>query len=158
MKGNTLKFILIISLILNVSFIGSAGYSYYRVHQRQSEPIFMCDLQKGSPYPFEKLGLNQDQLKTFKEKALPFHALLAQKRHEMVQKRSALFALIRSEKPDRQAVDTSISEINKLQEDMQKIIVSHMLEMKDLLDKNQQIKFFDLIEQSMAGKMDMPCR
>lgn len=153
-----MKFILIISLILNISFIGSAGYSYYRAHQQRHEPIFMCDFQKGSGYPFEKLDLNNEQLKIFKENASPFHASLAQKRHGMVQKRSALFALIRSEKPDRATIDTSISEINKLQEDMQKTIVGHMLEMKDLLNKSQQKKFFDLIEQSMDGRMDMPYR
>jgi Spy/CpxP family protein refolding chaperone len=158
MKGNTLKFILIISLVLNISFIGSYGYSIYREHQPQPEPGFTCDFQKGNMYPFQELSLNKEQLKAFREKAFPFHAAIYQKRHEIVQKRSALFALIRSEKPDSKAIDMSISEINKLQEDMQKIIVGHLLEMKAMLEKDQQKKFLDLIEKNMTDPIGMPCR
>jgi Spy/CpxP family protein refolding chaperone len=158
MRCNTLKFILIISLVLNISFIGSYGYSVYREHQPQPEPGFSCDFRKGNIYPFQDLSLNTEQLKAFREKALPFHAAINEKRHEIVQKRSALFALIRSEKPDSKAIDVSISEINKLQEDMQKIIVGHMLEMKAMLGKDQQKKFLNLIEKNMTDSAGMPCR
>jgi Spy/CpxP family protein refolding chaperone len=158
MKGNTLKFILIISLVLNISFIGSYGYSYYRAHQRQPEPTFTCDFQKGNMYPFQELSLNKEQLKAFREKAFPFHAAINQKRHEIVQKRSALFALIRSEKTDSKAIEVAISEINKQQEDMQKIIINHMLDMKTMLGKDQQKRFLDLIEKNMTDPIDMPCR
>ena len=35
MKNSTLKFLLLISLILNISFLGTAAFQYYR-HDRQS--------------------------------------------------------------------------------------------------------------------------
>jgi hypothetical protein len=158
MKGNTLRFILVISLILNVSVFISAGYTYYQQHQMQHEPAFTCDFQKGNGYPFEKLGLDPEQLKAFREKALPFHTALAQKRHEMFQKRAELLVLIRTDKPDRQAIETTIGEISRMQGNMQKMIISHMLEVKTLLNKDQQKRFLDLIEETMAGRMDMLCR
>ncbi|HQG30827.1 MAG TPA: periplasmic heavy metal sensor [Deltaproteobacteria bacterium] len=158
MKANTLKFILVVSLVLNISVFISAGYTYYRQHQIQHTPSFPCELHKGNGYPFEKLGLNPEQLKAFKEKAYPFHADVAQKRHEIFQKRAELMALIRSENPDKQAIDAKIGEISRMQEGMQKVIVAHMLEVKSVLNGDQQKKLFDLIEETMAGRMDLPCR
>jgi Spy/CpxP family protein refolding chaperone len=158
MKTNTLKFILVVSLILNISVFISAGYTYYRQHQVQHTPVFPCELQKDGGYPFEKLGLNPGQLNAFKEKAAPFHAAVAQKRREIFQKRAELIALIRTENPDRQAINAKIGEIGRMQEDMQKTIISHMLEVKTMLNKDQQKKLFDLIEETMAGRMDLPCR
>lgn len=158
MKVSTLKFVLVISLILNISVFISAGYTYYRQHRQLHNPAFACDFQKGSGYPFEKLGLSPKQLKAFKEKASPFHAAVTRKRHEIFQKRSSLLTLMREEKPDKQATDMAIDEINLMQKDLQKMIISNMLELKAMLDRDRQKKFMDAIEQSMAGKMDMQCR
>jgi Spy/CpxP family protein refolding chaperone len=158
MKANILKFILAVSLILNISVFISAGYSYYRQHQRQHELVFEHDFLKGNGYLFENLELNPEQLKVFKEQASSFHAVIVQKAQVVHSKRSALFDLMRTANPDRQAIEAAIGEINRMQEDMQKMIIFHMLKVKTLLSKDQQKRFFDLIEESMVGKMAMPCR
>ena len=49
------------------------------------------------------------------------------------------------------------AEINQAQEEMQRAVVAHMLEFKSMLDKDQQKKFFDLIEKVMTGKKGLPC-
>jgi hypothetical protein len=40
---------------------------------------------------------------------------------------------------------------------MQKLIVAHMLEFKSMLDKDQQQKFFDLIQRAMTRMQEIQC-
>ena len=156
MKGSTLKFILVISLILNLSVFISAGIVYYRHHTGNYAPPFVCDFQKGNRFIFDKLDLRPEQMSVFREKAFPFRTKIVQKRHEIFQKRSALLELMRAGKPDKQAIDEAIVDINRMQGDMQRMVISHMLEMKAMLNKDQQKRFFDLIEKTMGANMEMP--
>ncbi len=39
MKNNLLKYILILSLLLNFSLLGAAGYTYYHVHHQSRFPL-----------------------------------------------------------------------------------------------------------------------
>ena len=59
--------------------------------------------------------------------------------------------------PDKKAIDATIKEISGKQEEMQRMIVGHMLEIKSSLDEGQQRKFFDLIERNMTGNGQMLC-
>ena len=54
-------------------------------------------------------------------------------------------------------VRATIAEINGVQEEMQKMVVAHMLEFKSMLDKDQQKKFFDLIQGAMTRRQGMQC-
>ncbi len=156
MKGNTLKFILVISLILNLSVFISAGIVYYRHHTGNYAPPFVCDFQKGNRFIFDKLDLKPEQMSIFRDKALPFRTKIIEKRHEILQKRSALLELMRAEMPDKPAIDAAIIDINRMQGDMQRMVISHMLEMKAMLNKDQQKRFFHLIEKTMGSNIDMP--
>ena len=71
--------------------------------------------------------------------------------------REGLFGFIRTDNPDSQAIQGTIIQINRTQEDMQRMVVAHMLEFKSLLDKNQQKKFLDLIEGAMAKRKEALC-
>ncbi len=92
-----------------------------------------------------------------REKAIPFRAEIDRKREEIAQKRKLLLDLIRQENPDKRAIDGVISEINKIQEEMQRMIAAHILEEKALLDKGQQKKFLDLIEDAMTKGKQTGC-
>ena len=59
--------------------------------------------------------------------------------------------------PDRKTLNGTIKEISGQQEEMQRMIVGHMLEIKSSLDVEQQRKFLDLIELNMAGSGRMSC-
>ena len=156
MKSSTLKFVLFISLLLNISMIISAGYTYYQHRQMGYAPCFLYDSQKGNRFIFDKLDLRPEQMSIFREKALPFRSKIMEKRHEILQKRSALLELMRAENPDKPVIDASIVDINRMQGDMQRMVISHMLEMKAMLNKDQQKRFFDLIEKTMGANMGMP--
>ena len=57
---------------------------------------------------------------------------------------------MRADIPDKKAVGTAISDISRMQEDMQRVVAMHILEEKATLDKDRQKKFIDLIENAMT--------
>jgi Spy/CpxP family protein refolding chaperone len=163
MKNNLLKYILIVSLLLNFSLLGAAGYTHYR--QTRFRPPPFAGLIGGPAHQgyfgpgmlFEGLSLKPEQIKLFQQKAGEFHSGLAKERREVDRLRTSLIALMRADNPDRKTIETTITQINKIQEDMQKTVVSHMLEFKSLLGKDQQQKFLDLIEGAMGQRMGEVC-
>ena len=148
MKNNLLKYILVVSLLMNFSLLGAAGYTHYHQSRfRQSAPV-NCGIQGN--HLFTALSLKPEQIKIFQQKAALFHGALATKRQEVGRLRTSLIILIRADNLDNKGIESTITRINKIQEDMQKTVVSHMLEFKALLDKDQQKKFLDLIEGAMG--------
>jgi Spy/CpxP family protein refolding chaperone len=174
MRDNILKYILIISLLLNFSFLGAAGYTHYKQARYRAQTA--CPVVGGRPAPFgqgmpgrtpsgyavpgclfEELALKPEQLKLFQQKAGSFHAALDQKRQQVDRLRTALFGLIRADKPDQNEIEATIAEINRTQEEMQKTVVAHMLEFKSMLDKNQQQRFLNMVEGAMGQRGEMQC-
>jgi Spy/CpxP family protein refolding chaperone len=164
MKNNLLKYLLVLSLLLNFSFLGAAGYSYYQRNRYPSAPFGYGPpgrVPVGSPsihpHLFEALSLSPEQRKVFEQKAVFFHEALDKKREEVDQLRRSLFDLMRADHPDSKAIEETISEINRVQEDMQKLVVAHMLQFKSMLKEDQQRKFFDLIQGAMATRQEIQC-
>jgi len=165
MKSNLLKYILVLSLLLNFSLLGTAGYTYYRQNRhrptspfgysaRERMPVGSTSTQ---PHLFEALSLKPEQRKRFEQKAPLFHQALDKKRQEVDRLRRSLFDLMGADHPDSKVIEATIAEINGVQEDMQKLVVAHMLEFKSMLDKDQQKKFFNLIEGTMTNRQEIQC-
>ena len=163
MKDNLLKYILIVSLLLNFSLLGAAAYTHYR--QTRFGPPPLAGLIGGPVRPghfgpgmfFEELSLKPEQIKLFQQKAALFHSALAKKRQEVDRLRTSLITLMRADNPDNKAIEATITQINKIQEGMQKTVVSHMLEFKSMLNKEQQQKFLHMIEGAMGQRMGEVC-
>lgn len=147
MKTNFLKLILVVSLALNISILGTAGYLYYKNSKYVSAP-FGKKINK--EFLFKELSLSSEQKKMIEQKSIPFRAEIEGMKGEIVKKRKSLIDLIRQENPDREAIDNVIAEINKIQEEIQRMIVIHILEEKSLFDRGQQKKFLDFIENAMS--------
>ncbi len=148
MKNSTLKFLLFASVILNVSFIGAAGYQYYKQSTYWTSP-FGYKVQKGH-FLFEELSLRPEQLKTMRESATKFRTIIDGRREEIAAKRKELMALLRMDNPDKRAIAAQVSSISGMQEQMQAMIAAHIVDMKSKLDSDQQKKFLDLIENAMT--------
>ena len=109
MKNNLLKYLLLLSLLLNVSFLCAAGYSYYE-RNNPSAPFGF-----GSPgrvpaastsvrhHLFEALSLKPEQRKLFDQKAPLFHETLGKKRERIERLRKSLFDLMGKGHPDEQS-------------------------------------------------------
>ncbi len=164
MKNNRLKYILVLSLLLNFSLLGAAGYTYFQQNRYRTPPFGYGGPGRGpmvsssiQPYLFEALSLKPEQRKLLEQKAPLFHEALNKKKEEVDRLRGSLFNLMRADYPDTKAIDTTIAEINKVQENMQEMVVGHMLEFKSMLDKDQQKKFFNLIQGEMTRRQEIHC-
>ena len=155
MKSNLLKYILILSLLLNFSLLGAAGYTHYQQSRSNLAAPLNCDHH--SNYLFQELSLKPEQIKLFQQKAASFHGVLNKKRQEVDQLRGSLFGLMGADNPDHKAIEATIARINNSQHEMQKMVVAHMLEFKAMLDKEQQKKFLHLIEGAMGKRKEMLC-
>jgi Spy/CpxP family protein refolding chaperone len=155
MRSSILKFILLVSLALNISVIGTAGYFHYKQSGYWTTP-FGNKIEKDR-FLFEELSLRPEQLKEMKSRAMQFRSEIDRRRHEITQKRRELISLIRMDAPDINAIDMVISKINIMQGEMQKKIAVHILEEKALLDKSQQEKFLNLIENAMTQGGQIGC-
>jgi Spy/CpxP family protein refolding chaperone len=155
MKNRTLTLLLLASVILNISFLGTAGYQYYKQSAYWTSPFGM-KIKKGS-FLFEELSLKPEQAKSMRESATKFRAIIDEKRQTIASGRKELITLMRQDNPDRKAVEAVVSEISGMQEEIQRMIASHMLGMKAGLDKEQQTKFIDLIENAMTEGRQMGC-
>lgn len=155
MKGNLLKFILLISLTLNLSILATAGYLYHRQTGYWISPFGM-KLAKDR-FIFEELSLSPAQMGAMKARALRFRAEIDRGRWAVTEKRREVVLLMRADRPDSAAINTVIGEINTLQGEMQRKIAGHMLEEKALLGPAQQKKFLDLIEKAMSGGGQTGC-
>ncbi len=155
MKNSLLKFALAASLILNLSVFATAGYHYYQQSRLWVSPF--GKVMEKDKFIFEELSLKPEQLAAMKSKAMPFRAEIDRRRQEIDVKRKELVALMRRQDSDTKAINAKIKEISGKQEEMQRMIAGHMLEIKSSLDMEQQRKFFDLIERNMSGSGPMPC-
>ena len=155
---------MVLSLVLNLSLLGAAGYSYYQQNRHRllpfgygapgRVPVGYTSIQ---PYLFEALSLKPEQRKLFEQKAPLFHRTLDKKREEVDRLRRSVFELMGADHPDSNAIEATIAEINGVQEDMQKLVVAHMLQFKSILEKDQQKKFFDLVQEAMTKMQKIQC-
>jgi Spy/CpxP family protein refolding chaperone len=163
MKDSILKYVLIVSVLLNVSLLGTAAYTHYKQTRLFAVPFVGPAGMLGrhaafsSGMLFEELSLNPEQTELFHQKAVVFHEDINKKRREVDRLRISLLALMRADNPDKKAIEMTITQINTMQEGMQKMVVSHMLEFRSMLNKDQQKKFLDLIEGAMAQHTESAC-
>jgi Spy/CpxP family protein refolding chaperone len=148
MTRGSLKYLLAVSLVLNLSVVATAGYRHLSARGSWTSPF--GTKMAGDRFLFEELSLTPQQMRTMREKAIPFRAEIDRQRAEILARRKELVGLLRSDAPDAAAVDAAIAAISGLQETMQRKITRQMLEQKALLEPGQQRKFLDLIENAMS--------
>ncbi len=155
MKSSLLKFTLAASLILNLTVFATAGYHYYKQSHAWVSPF--GKVMEKDKFLFEELSLHPDQLAMLKSKAISFRAEIDRRRRAISVDRQFLIARMRDQNPDKKIIEDTIKEISGKQEEMQRMVVGHMIEIKSSLDPDQQRKFFDLIERNMASGGQMTC-
>ena len=155
MKNSTIKYLLLLSVVLNMSILGTIGYRYYQQMTIWTSP-FGHRMQRDK-FLFEELSLKPGQVEAMKKRAMPFRAEIDRQRAEITKKKKGLVALLRQDPADLPAIRTQIAGISALQEAMQQQVASHMLEEKALLDKEQQQRFFDLIDNAMSTGSQTGC-
>ncbi len=147
-----MKFLLIASVVLNIVILGTVGYFYW---QNAPGPVPRAPGKHGRfAVLVKELSLSPAQAQRMKAKWRVFHGGIVKDKQRMFQQRMELLGLMRADNPDLQAIDRNIEDIGDTQEGIEKLVAAHILEVKALLNKDQQKKFFDLIDKFMTRKED----
>jgi Spy/CpxP family protein refolding chaperone len=141
-------FVLVLSLAVNAAIIATTGYHYYLGASTKS--LAPCPLSPADGHLYQSLGLSDAQLSKMDSLAQKFHSRLEELGAAMENKRELLVDLL-SKDGDATSIENLRREIAGIQDQIQREVISHIIETKKILDAKQQQRFFDLMRQSMAS-------
>jgi len=147
MRSKWLTVILFLSLAINAGVLATMGYHYYRDASLTSSAP--CPLSPGDSHLYQSLGLSEAQLSKMEPLAQKFHGRLAELGAVMEEKKMVLIDLLRKD-GDPKEIENLRKEMAAIQDEIQKEVITHIMESKKILDSKQQQRFFDLMRQSMA--------
>jgi Spy/CpxP family protein refolding chaperone len=130
-KTNIKTLAVIFSVILNIAFV--AGYVARIFSERPT-------------FAYEELELSNDQRTRFEAARNRFLPILNENTDKIIRRHIELMDLIAAEPVDRQAIDSKFQEIRSVQRSMANSVVEHLLEDKQILQPDQQEKFFAVLK------------
>jgi len=140
--------VLFLSLAVNAGVVITVGYQYYR--NASLTPSAPCPMSPGDSHLYQSLGLSGAQLARMEPVAQKFHSRLAELGMAMEGKREHLVDLLAKD-GDSASIENLRREMAGIQDEIQKEVITHIVETKKILDAKQQQHFFDLMKQSMAS-------
>lgn len=146
MKNSTLKFLLLLSVLLNIIILVSVLYFYYAHNYYKSIPLRRYALFA------KELSLTPQQERLFEVKEKTFFTDIDGLRQQIFKKRIELLNLMKSDHPDTKKINQVISEISNTQSLIQQKVVNHLIDVKSILNKQQQEKFFKILDGIISRK------
>jgi len=147
MRSKWLILVLVLSLAINAAVLATMGYHYYL--SASAKTVEPCPMSPGDSHLYQSLGLSNAQLSRMEPIAQKFHARLGELVALMEQKKETLIALLQKER-DPMSIENLRKEMAAIQDEIQKEVITHIMESKKILDPDQQQRFFDLMRQSMV--------
>ena len=148
MKSKWLTIVLVLSLAINAGVLASMGYHYY-VNASPSSTA-PCPMSPGDSHLYQSLGLSKDQLGKIDPIAQKFHSRITELGTTMEAKKELLVDLL-AKGGDPAGVENVRREMAGIQDEIQKEVITHITELKKILDPDQQQRFFNLMRQSMTS-------
>jgi Spy/CpxP family protein refolding chaperone len=148
MRSKWLIVVLFLSLAINAGVLGTMGYHYYR--NTCLTPSAPCPLSPGDSHLYQSLGLSDAQLAKMGPLAQRFHSRLAELGAAMKGRRELLVDLLAKD-ADPAGIENLRREMANIQDEIQREVISHIMETKKILDAKQQQRLYVLIKQSMAS-------
>jgi hypothetical protein len=128
---------IIFSVALNIAFL--ASYAYRAAAPRQE-------------FAYEELSLDADQLARMISSRDRFLADIDRIGNKIVTLHAGLIDAVAVDPLDRAAIDTRRVEIHAQQQLMQKAVVEHLLEDKNILRPDQRQQFFSILKRRMGSQ------
>ena len=139
--------LVILSVALNVAFIGVWGAHVIREHGHHGT-WFTDKHSDGIGCPLHrKLGASEQQWKQIEPKLVEFRKSSQSVCEEVNRKRQEMIDLVASANPDPQAIAAKQEEILAGQRKMQELVIAQLLAEKQVLTPQQQKELFDLLRQ-----------
>jgi hypothetical protein len=148
MKSKWLIFVLVLSLAINAAVLATTGYHYYL--SASAKTLAPCPLSPGDSHLYQSLGLSKLQLSKMEPLAQKFHGRLAELGAAMEGKKEILLDLLAKDE-DPASIENLRREMAGIQDEIQREVISHIMETKKIFNAKQQQRFFDLMKQSMAS-------
>src|SRR4030042_6287461 len=147
MRPKWLVLILILSLAINAGVLVSMVYHYYvNASTPSSAP---CPMSPGDSHLYQSLGLSNTQLVKIDPLAQKFHGRLAELGAVMEEKKETFITLLQ-ENSDPVKIENLRKEMAGIQDEIQKEVITHITELRKILDPEQQQRFYDLMRQNMT--------
>jgi Spy/CpxP family protein refolding chaperone len=146
MRSKWLMIALFLSLAVNAGILATTGYYYYRTTLPTSSAP--CPMSPGDSHLYESLGLSKVQLSKMEPVAQKFHGRLGELAALMEGKREALLNLLQNDS-NFENIEHLRKEMAVIQDEIQKEVITHIMDSKKILDPDQQQRFFNLMRQSM---------
>ncbi len=152
-ENRWLVMILVLSLAINIAALAVGAYNWYCGRHLSSIALHSSD--KMDHHFYQVLGLTPAQLVKMDPIAAAFHSRLESLHSAMAEKKDQMVNLLSRKNPASRQIEKLREEMAATQDSIQKLVISHVLEVKAILDLDQQERFFDLLRKSMAQKHDM---
>ena len=152
-KNRRLVMILVLSLAINTAALAVGGYNWYCGRHLSSTALHSSD--KMDHHFYQVLGLTPAQLTKMDPMAAAFHSRLESLHSAMAEKKDQMVNLLSRKNRASGQIEKLREEMAATQDSIQKLVISHVLEVKAILGLDQQERFFDLLRRSMAQKHDM---
>ncbi len=147
MRPRWLMLLLVFSLAINVAVLVTTGYQYY-VSASAKTPS-LCPLSPKDSHLYQSLGLSDAQLAKMEPLAQRFHAQLTALGTAMQGKRELLVDFL-AKGGDSGEIENLRREMAGIRDQIQREVISHIMDTKQILDVKQQKRFFDLMKRSMV--------
>jgi hypothetical protein len=141
-KMKIFTYAVFILLVINLTALG------VMVYHRWYEPETPCPSDKpgkGFERLKRELSLSTEQEKILLEYRNVFHSIIGSISARMQEERKLLVAELKKEDPDLDRLKEIVERINLLQLEAQKKVIEHLLEVKKMLEPEQQEKFFKIV-------------
>ena len=146
MRSKWLIFVLVLSIAINAAVLATMGYHYYL--SPSTKTLAPCPMSPGDNHLYQSLGLSNLQLSKMEPLAQKFHERLAELGALMEGEKELLVDLLQKDS-DPVNIENLRKEMAAIQDDIQKEVITHIMESKKILDSKQQQRFFDLMRESM---------
>ena len=147
MKNRWIAMLLVLSLAMNTAVLTVAGYKYYMRNRDLSEATLHS--RERNYHFYEKLGLTPVQLAKMNPMANTFHKSLKSLHSDMEAKKIAMINLLSGENVSPARIEEIRKEMATIQDSIQKVVIAHVLDVKEVLDPSQRKRFFELLSKSM---------
>ena len=147
MQNRWIAMILVLSLAMNTAVLTVAGYKYYKQNRRLSEATLHS--QERNYHFYQKLGLTPVQLAKMNPMANTFHKSLKSLHSDMEAKKIAMINLLSGENVSPARIEEIRKEMATIQDSAQKVVIAHVLDVKEVLNPSQRKRFFELLSKSM---------
>jgi Spy/CpxP family protein refolding chaperone len=147
MRNKTLILVLIFSVAVNVAVLAGFGFQYFRTRRPVSSAA--CPFTPQEHHFYQQLDLLEPQLQQIDPLAHKFHSRLAKLHAAMEAKKNRLVKLLSEDPLDTDRTEQTRREMAGIQQEIQKDVIEHILNIRNILNSEQQQRFFALLHKSL---------